>query len=88
VHGIATAAGVDFITPHVLRKSFATHMARAQSKNFPEGAPHVAIKKLLGHSKLSTTMRYIAAASPQRLRSSYDKARQFVAAREEGNVAL
>jgi site-specific recombinase XerD len=55
---------------------------------YENGARHVAIKELLGHSKLSTTQRYIAAASPQRLRSSYDKARQFVAGQEEGNAAL
>lgn len=43
------------ISPHVLRHTFATHMVR-------RGADVVAVSKLLGHSDLSVTQRYVHVA--------------------------
>ena len=64
----ATDAGLPWLSPHDLRRAFATHMDE-------HGAQHIVISQLLGHGKLSVTERYIAAASPQRLKKAYDRAR-------------
>ena len=53
-------------SPHILRHSFATHMA-------DQGAELNAIKELLGHSNLSATELYMH-NSIERLRSVYEKA--------------
>jgi hypothetical protein len=44
-------AGIKRVTCHILRHSYASHLAMA-------GAPLVAIQALLGHSDIQTTMRY------------------------------
>jgi site-specific recombinase XerD len=65
---IAKDAGLPWVSPHDLRRAFATHMA-------DRGAPHIVISRLLGHAKLSTTEGYIAAASPDKLKQAYARAR-------------
>jgi site-specific recombinase XerD len=71
VVAIAKDAGLPWVSPHDLRRAFATHMA-------DRGAPHIVISRLLGHAKLSTTEGYIAAASPDRLKKAYARARNEV----------
>jgi site-specific recombinase XerD len=68
VVGIAKDAGLSWVSPHDLRRAFATHMAE-------NGAPRIVISRLLGHAKLSTTERYIAAGSADRLKKAYARAR-------------
>jgi integrase len=48
---ICKKANLKRVTPHVLRHTFASHLAMA-------GAPIPAIQGLLGHSDIKTTMRY------------------------------
>lgn len=49
-------------SPHSLRHTFATHLAS-------KGAPLPALKEILGHSKISTTERYLH-VTPEHLRSA------------------
>jgi len=49
---------------HVLRHTFASHLAM-------RGVPIVAVKELLGHSNIVTTMRY-AHVAPSTLRTAID----------------
>jgi site-specific recombinase XerD len=68
VKGIAHAKGLPkYVSPVKLRAAFATHMLDG-------GAPISAVSQLLGHEKLTTTMHYVGAVSPQRMRESYDRA--------------
>jgi integrase/recombinase XerC len=48
----ARTSGVPVLHPHAFRHTFGTHMLEG-------GASLVAVSKLLGHSKLSTTERYV-----------------------------
>ena len=57
-------AGLRKVGWHVLRHTFASHLAM-------RGVPIVAVKELLGHSNIVTTMRY-AHVAPSTLRSAID----------------
>lgn len=61
VHEAATAAGFPpgRRNAHLLRSSFATNLLR-------EGVPISVVSKLLGHSKVSTTSRYLAVVDGER----------------------
>lgn len=66
VKAIGYAKGLP-ISPVKLRGAYATHM-------LDNGASLSAVSQLLGHEKLTTTMHYVGAVSPQRMRESYDRA--------------
>ena len=72
VTGISSDVGLSWISPHVLRRSFATHLDIY-------GCPRIVISRLLGHARLSTTDLYIASASPERLKTVYQRARAAIA---------
>jgi integrase len=57
-------AGLRRITWHVLRHTFASHLAT-------RGVPLTAVQALLGHSNITTTMRY-AHVAPSTLRTAID----------------
>ena len=69
------AAGLRHVSWHVLRHTFASHLAAA-------GVPVPAIQQLLGHSSITMTMRY-AHLSPSFLRQAI----AVLDAREETNSA-
>ncbi len=59
----ARQAGLDNVTPHSVRHSFATHMLEG-------GASLNVLQELLGHESLLTTQRYLK-ITPGHLRDSY-----------------
>ena len=61
---ICKKAGLRKITWHVLRHTFASHLAM-------KGVPMTTVQTLLGHSNITTTMRY-AHVAPSTLRTAID----------------
>jgi site-specific recombinase XerD len=55
-----------YISPVKLRAAYATHMLDG-------GAPFSAVRQLLGHENLSTTMHYVGDVNWKRMRESYDR---------------
>jgi len=65
VKRIAQRAGLKKVTPHTLRRTFATHL-------YDHGAGVEVIKVLMGHVWIQTTMKY-ARISTDRLASTFDR---------------
>lgn len=64
IHGYAEAAGIaEYVTPHVLRHTFATHMLEG-------GASLLVVQELLGHASVATTQIYTE-VTRDHLRSVY-----------------
>jgi integrase/recombinase XerD len=64
--GYAAEAGIDQVTPHTLRHSFATHMLRG-------GMDIHKVQELLGHANISTTQVYTQ-IDREHMREAYEKA--------------
>jgi len=62
-HNAITAAGLGWVTPHVLRHSVATNLVK-------EGVPLNEVSKLLGHTSIVTTERVYVKYTPDYLTNS------------------
>lgn len=63
---LAERAGIPKVHPHALRRAFASHL-------LAHGGDIRAVQELLGHTNISTTMRYTV-LDPGDLRKAYEKA--------------
>lgn len=68
LNGIGKRAGVENVHPHRFRRTFATRLAS-------RGMSIQEVQRLLGHSDISTTMRYVS-VNDEQVRNSY---RQHIA---------
>jgi integrase/recombinase XerC len=67
VKALAHAKGLpNYISPVKLRGAYTTHMLDG-------GAPLSAVRQLLGHENLSTTMHYVGGVNWKRMREAYDR---------------
>jgi integrase/recombinase XerC len=67
IKGMAYSAGLPkYVSPVKLRAACATHL-------LDNGAALSAVSQLLGHERIATTMHYVGAVSPRRMRESYDQ---------------
>jgi site-specific recombinase XerD len=62
---LAARAGLRSVTPHALRRTFATHL-------YDHGAGVEVIKALMGHVWIQTTIKYMR-ISPDRLADTFDR---------------
>ena len=65
VKRISDRAGLRRVSPHTLRRTFATHL-------FENGASMEIVKTLLGHAWISTTMKYVRIGA-DRLAKDYER---------------
>jgi site-specific recombinase XerD len=65
IRRIAFRAGLKGVSPHTLRRTFATHL-------YDHGASVEVIKALMGHVWIQTTMKY-ARIGPDRLAKTFDR---------------